>query len=102
MKKRKFVIIYPLLCSSVLMTALLGPLAAPVSVYAASAASEAAAEEAADVEQGSVSGNSQVSQAVLPPELILSKCYLLESDNYESIADGYFQAALLSEESANK
>ena len=38
----------------------------------------------------------------MPPELILSKCYLLESDNYESIADGYFQAALLSEESSKQ
>ena len=103
MKKRKLVIIYPLLCSSVLMTALLSPLAAPVSVYAASAeASEAAAEETVSGEPGNNPAVSQVSPAVLPPELILSKCYLLESDNYESIADGYFQAALLSEESANK
>ena len=34
------------------------------------------------------------------PELVLSKCYLLESENYESIADGYYQAVLLSEKSA--
>ena len=101
MKKRKFVIIYPLLCSSILMAALLSPLAAPVSVYAATAAS-AGTEETVSGEPGNIPAGSQVSPAVMPPELILSKCYLLESDNYESIADGYFQAALLSEESANK
>ena len=103
MKKRNFVIIYPLLCSSLALTALLSPLASPVSVFAAEAAdSEAGTEETTSGEQGSTSESSQVSQAVMPPELILSKCYLLESDNYESIADGYFQAALLSEESSKQ
>ena len=103
MKKRKSVIIYPLLCSSVFLTALLSPMASPVSVYAADAASEAGTEEAAaSGEQGNTSESDPVSPAVMPPELILSKCYLLESDNYESIADGYFQAALLSEESSKQ
>ena len=102
MKKRKSVIFYPLLCSSLVLTALLSPLASPVSVFAAEADSEAGTEETTSGEQGSTSESSQVSQAVMPPELILSKCYLLESDNYESIADGYFQAALLSEESSKQ
>ena len=102
MKKRKFVIIYPLLCSCVLLSAFLSPLAAPVSVYAASAPSGAGTEETVSGEPVNDPAVSQVSPAALPPELILSKCYLLESDNYESIADGYFQAALLSEDSANK
>ena len=102
MKKRKIVIIYPLLCSCVLLSALLSPLAAPVSVHAASAPSGAGTEETVSGEPVNDPAVSQVSPAVMPPELILSKCYLLESDNYESIADGYFQAALLSEDSANK
>ena len=86
MKKRKSVIICPLLCISLLLTALVSPLAVPVS---ASAASDTAAEAGRE-------------QTPAVPELILSKCYLIESDNYESIADGYFQAALLSEESAKQ
>ena len=86
MKKRKSVIICPLLCISLLLTALVSPLAVPVS---ASAASDTAAEAGEE-------------QTPAVPALILSKCYLIESDNYESIADGYFQAALLSEESAKQ
>ena len=39
MKKRESVIICPLLCISLLLTALVSPLAVPVSVYAAAAAS---------------------------------------------------------------
>ena len=86
MKKRESVIICPLLCISLLLTALASPLAVSVGV---SAASNTAAEAGTEAEAA-------------VPELILSKCYLIESDNYESIADGYFQAVLLSEESAGK
>ena len=86
MKKRESVIICPLLCISLLLTALASPLAVSVGV---SAASNTAAEAGTEAEAAA-------------PELILSKCYLIESDNYESIADGYFQAVLLSEESAGK
>ena len=82
MKKRESVIICPLLCISLLLTALASPLAVSVGV---SAASNTAAEAGTEAEAA-------------VPELILSKCYLIESDNYESIADGYFQAVLLSEE----
>ena len=86
MKKRESVIICPLLCIILILTALVSPLAAPLSVSAAS---------------NTAAGSEAETEAAIP-ELILSKCYLLESDNYESIADGYFQAVLLSEESAEQ
>ena len=77
---------------------------ANVSEAAAAVAYKMSAAEAPSA-AGRVSGSGggqSVSDAAQSgiPHLILSKCYLLESENYENIADGYYQAVLLTEESA--
>lgn len=90
MKKHNRVKIYPLLCSTFLLSASLCPLAIPAS---AAEVQEQTAESAAVSEEES---------ALTVPEFILSKCYLLVRDNYESIADGYYQSVMLSEESAKQ
>lgn len=64
--------------------------------------SEAAA---AVIEQLSSAGESATVTAAAEnavPGLILSKCYLLESGNYQNVADGYYQAVLLTEDSAKQ
>ena len=99
MKKTRSVIIYPLLCSAVMIPSLLSPLAVPAAAYAA----EETAAETGSAEADPAEGQTDDTAAqVSIPELILSKCYLLESDNYESIADGYYQAVLLTEGSGKK
>lgn len=90
MKKHNRVKIYPLLCSTFLLSASLCPLGIPAS---AAEVQEQAAESAAVPQEES---------ALTVPEFILSKCYLLVRDNYESIADGYYQSVMLSEESAKQ
>ena len=102
MKKTRSVIIYPLLCSAVMLPAILSPLAVPSAARAAEAvdAVEAGSVEAAAMAQQETASADSASSTAPVPELILSKCFLLESDNYESIADGYFQAILLTPASA--
>ena len=102
MKKTRSAIIYPLLCSAVMLPAVMLPaILSPLAFSSAARAAEASdAVEAGSVEAGAMAQQEtasadSASSAAAVPELILSKCFLLESDNYESIADGYFQAILL-------
>jgi len=94
---------YSLMCKAFIVPALVCSFAVPAAIPASAAdtketgaADNASGTAAAD----SASDTSAAAASVTVPELILSKCYLLESDNYENIADGYYQAVLLTEESA--
>ena len=104
MKNCRLYRLYPLLCRAFLVPALICSFAAPAVIPAAAtetgnagstapSSGTSGANSAADASDASAAG---------VPELILSKCYLLESDNYENIADGYYQAVLLTPESAVK
>jgi hypothetical protein len=91
------------MCKAFIVPALVCSFAVPAAIPASAAdtketgaADNASGTAAAD----SASDTSAAAASVTVPELILSKCYLLESDNYENIADGYYQAVLLTEESA--
>ena len=90
MKKRISARLYPFLCRAVLLPALICSFAAPAGLTAAAAEAAAAT--------GTASADAAAQQTAVP-ELILSKCYLLESDNNENLADGYYQAILLTEDS---
>ena len=94
--------LYPLLCRALLVPALICSFAAPAVIPAA--ATETGAAGSTETSSGTSEANSAANASsdaasVNVPELILSKCYLLESDNYENIADGYYQAVLLTQES---
>ena len=110
MKKISSYRLYPFLCRAFIVPALICSFAAPQVICAAAAEpGEASAGDTssgaseADASSDTTGAADSASAAVVDvPELILSKCYLLESDNYENIADGYYQAILLTEESGKK
>ena len=86
----------------VMLPAILSPLAFSSAARAAETADavEAGSVEADAMAQQEAAAADSASSQTAVPELILSKCFLLESNNYESIADGYFQAILLAPASA--
>ena len=105
MKNCRLYRLCPLLCRALLVPALICSFAAPAVIPAA--ATETGAAGSTEPSSGTSEANSAAdassdTAAVNVPELILSKCYLLESDNYENIADGYYQAILLTQESEKK
>ena len=105
MKNCRLYRLCPLLCRALLVPALICSFAAPAVIPAA--ATETGAAGSTEPTSGTSEANSAAdassdTAAVNVPELILSKCYLLESDNYENIADGYYQAILLTQESEKK
>ena len=92
MKNCRFHKFYSLMCKAFIVPALVCSFAAPAVIPASAAdtketgaADNASGTAAAD----SASDTSAAAASAAVPELILSKCYLLESDNYENIADGY-------------
>ena len=97
----------PLLCRALIVPALICSFAAASVIPAAAAepgdasAADTSSDASASSDAADVADPASAA-AVNVPELILSKCYLLESDNYENIADGYYQAILLTEESGKK
>ena len=107
MKKNNSYRFCPLLCRALIVPALICSFAAASVIPAAAAepgdasAADTSSDASASSDAAGVADPASAA-AVNVPELILSKCYLLESDNYENIADGYYQAILLTEESGKK
>ena len=107
MKNCRLYRLCPLLCRALIVPALICSFAAASVIPAAAAepgdasAADTSSDASASSDAAGAADPASVA-AVNVPELILSKCYLLESDNYENIADGYYQAILLTEESGKK
>lgn len=95
---------YSLMCKAFIVPALVCSFAAPAVIPASAADTKetGAADNASGTAAADSASDASAAASAAVPELILSKCYLLESDNYENIADGYYQAVLLTEESAKK
>ncbi len=95
-------IIYPLLCGAVLLPSFPSAAASPAQIIADRVPASVQMAQEQTIQAQSAADQTNETNAKEAPDLILSKCFLLKSENYDTVADGFYQTALLTVESSQK